>query len=103
MIVFCNKILTYATCNFHRKLNYGKEHEAVFSELLEQEFAKLSVTDDYFKDAYNFTVRNHDIAISDEQLAKAYKGVPANRRNMILFWVLSGLREGEIVEQFNLI
>jgi hypothetical protein len=42
-----------------------------FSELSEQDLAKLSGTDEYFKDAYSFHVLGHDITVSDERIAEA--------------------------------
>lgn len=59
---FCKKILKYAACDYYRALNYRKKHEVAFSALSEQELAKFSVTDEYFKDAHSFTVQDFDIA-----------------------------------------
>jgi len=42
--------------------------------------AKLFVTDEYFKDA----VLDHDITVSDEQIAEALNTLPADRRDIIL-------------------
>jgi len=48
--------------------------------LSERDLAKLFVTDEYFKDA----VLDHDITVSDEQIAEALNTLPADRRDIIL-------------------
>ena len=100
---FCKKILKYAACDFYRALNYRKKHEVAFNELSEQELAKFSVTDDYFKDAYSFTVQGYDVAVSDELLAEALNRIPADRRDIILLACCLGMSDREIAEQLNLV
>lgn len=100
---FCKKILKYRARDYYRKLKRQAEREAVFSELPEQELMKLSVTDEYFKDAYRFTVQGFDVAISDEQLAEALSSIPADRRDIILLAYFLDMNDREIAERLNLV
>ncbi len=100
---FCKIKLKYAARDYYRKLKRRRERETVFSELSEQDFAKLSVTDEYFKDAFRFSVQGYDVAISDEQLAEALNRVPADRRDIILLAACLGMSDREIAERLNLV
>lgn len=65
--------------------------------------AKLFVTDEYFKDAYTFHVLDHDITVSDEQIAEALNTLPADRRDIILLAYFLDMADKEIAECLNLV
>lgn len=100
---FCKKILKYKARDYYSKMKRRGEHEVSFSELSEQDLAKLSVTDDYFKDVYSFSVLGHDITVSDEQIAEALNALPADRRDIILLSYFLDMTDKEIAERLNLV
>jgi hypothetical protein len=55
-----------------------------FDELSGQNFAKLSGTDEYFKDADSFHVLGHDVTVSGEQKTEARNALPTDRRDILL-------------------
>ena len=69
----------------------------------EQDFAKLSVTDEYFKDAFSFSVMGHDITVSDELIAEALNALPADRRDIILLAYFLNMSDREIAERLNIV
>jgi RNA polymerase sigma factor (sigma-70 family) len=100
---FCKTILKYAARDHYRKIKRRRERETVFTELSEQDFAKLSVTDEYFKDAFSFSVLDYDVAVSDELLAKALNTLPADRRDIILLAYFLDMNDREIAERLYLV
>jgi DNA-directed RNA polymerase specialized sigma subunit, sigma24 homolog len=99
----CKAVLKYGSRDYYRKLKKRREHEVMFSELSEQDLAKLFVTDIYFKDAFNFSVLGHDISVTDEQLAEALQSLSIDRRNIILLAFFLGMNDYEIAEKLNLV
>jgi RNA polymerase sigma factor, sigma-70 family len=100
---FCRKILKYRARDYFRALKRQAEKEISFSELSEQDLAKLSVTDEYFKDAFSFSVQGYEVSVSDEQLAEALNTLSADRRDIILLAFFLGMNDREIAEQLNLV
>lgn len=100
---FCKKILKYKARDYYRKMKRRGEHEVSFGELSEQDLAKLSGTDEYFKDAYSFHVLGYDITVSDEQIAEALNALPADRRDIILLSYFLDMTDKEIAERLNLV
>jgi len=96
-------VLKYAARDYHHKMKNRRAHEVNFSELSEQDLAKLSVTDEYFKDAFSFSVLGHDVSVTDEQLAEALHSLSADRREIILLAFFLGMNDREIAEQLNLV
>jgi len=100
---FCKFLLKYAARDYYRMLSRRRKRETVFSELPEQDLMKLSVMDEYFKDAFSFTVQGYEVAISDEQLAQALNALPADRRDIILLACCLDMSDKEIAERLNLV
>ena len=65
--------------------------------------AKLSVSDEYFKDAYSFNVLGYDITVSDLSLAEALDTLPADRRDIILLSYFLDMNDREIAQRLNLV
>ena len=99
----CKAIIKYASRDYHRKLSKRRKHEVMLSELSEQDLAKLSVTDKYFENDFNFSVLGYNIAISDEQLSNALHSLSADKRNIILLAFFLGLNDREIANKLNLV
>lgn len=96
-------VLKYGARDYHRRLKNRRAHEVTFSELSEQDLAKLSVTDEYFKDAFSFSVLGHDVSVTDEQLAEALQTLSEDRRDIILLAFFLGMNDREIAEQLNFV
>jgi DNA-directed RNA polymerase specialized sigma24 family protein len=71
--------------------------------LSEQNLAKLSGTDEYFKGAYSFHVLSYDIAVSDEQIAEALNTLPKDRRDIILLSCFLDMTDREIAEHMDIV
>jgi len=99
----CKQTLKYKARDCYRKIKRQAEREVSFSELSEQDLAKLSVSDGYFKDAYSFNVLGYDITVSDLSLAEALDTLPADRRDIILLAYFLGMKDWEIAERLNLV
>lgn len=100
---YCKKTLKLTARDIYRRIKRRGEREIVLSELSEQDLARLSVTDKYFKDAYSFSVLGYDITVSDIDLAEALTALPADRRDIILLSYFLELSDGEIGKKLNLI
>jgi len=100
---YCKKILKYKARDYYRAMKLQTKREVSLSDLSEQDLAQLSVTDEYFKDAFSFTVQGQDVLISDEQLAEALSALPADRRDIILLAYFLDMNDREIAEALNLV
>jgi RNA polymerase sigma factor (sigma-70 family) len=100
---YCKKILKYIARDFYVKQRRQREHEKTFSCLSAQELAQLTATDEYFKDAYRFSVLDYEIGVTNEQLAKALSALPADRREIVLLSYFLDMNDGEIADKLNLV
>lgn len=100
---YCKKTLKLTARDCYRRIRRRGEREIVLSELSEQDLARLSVTDEYFKDAYSFSVLGFDITVSDVDLAEALTALPADRRDIILLSYFLGMNDREIAQRLNLV
>lgn len=100
---YCKKTLRLTARDCWRRIRRRREREIVLSELSEQDLAKLAVTDEYFKDAYSFSVLGYEIAVSDIELAEALTALPADRRDIILLAYFLDMNDREIAERLNLV
>jgi RNA polymerase sigma factor (sigma-70 family) len=99
---YCKKVLKYKARDYCRTIKRRRAREVSLTELSEQDFAKLSGTDEYLKDACSFHALGHDITVSDEQIAEALNALSADRRDIILLSYFLGMTDREIAERLNL-
>lgn len=100
---FCKRILKNETRDYHRHLQYLREHEILFSELPEETLEQLAAWDRYFEDEYHFEVMGLEIAIADELLAEALQTLPQDRLEIVLLSYFLGMSDPEIADQLNLV
>jgi RNA polymerase sigma factor (sigma-70 family) len=100
---YCKKIMKYIARDLCAKQRRRHEHEESFSCLSAQELAQLTATDEYFKDAYHFSVLEYEIGVTNEQLAKALSALPADRREIVLLSFFLAMNDGEIADKLNLV
>ncbi|MDR1246431.1 MAG: sigma-70 family RNA polymerase sigma factor, partial [Clostridiales Family XIII bacterium] len=100
---YCKKVLKYRVYDYYRKMKRRRAREVSLSELSEQNLAKLSGTDEYFKDAYSFHVLDHDVTMSDEQIAEALNALPKDRRDIILLSYFLDMTDREIAERMDIV
>jgi RNA polymerase sigma factor (sigma-70 family) len=100
---YCKKVLKYKARDYCRKMKRRRAREVSFSELSEQDMAKLSGTDEYFKGACRFHVLGHDITVSDEQVAEALNALSADRRDIILLSYFLDMTDKEIAERMDIV
>jgi RNA polymerase sigma factor (sigma-70 family) len=100
---YCKKVLKYKARDYYRKMKRRGVREVSLSELSEQDLATLSDTDEYFKDAYSFHVLDHDVTVSDEQIAEALNTLPKDRRDIILLSYFLDMTDKEIAERMDIV
>ena len=99
---FCKKVLKYAARDYHRALIRQAERETPFSELSKREFESLSVTDEYFKDEYAFSVSGETVSVTDYELAEALNGLSADRREIVLMSYFFDMTDREIAKRLKM-
>jgi RNA polymerase sigma factor (sigma-70 family) len=100
---YCKKVLKYRVYDYYRKMKRRRAREVSLSELSEQNLAKLSDTDEYFKDAYSFHVLGYDVTMSDEQIAEALNTLPKDRRDIILLSYFLNMTDREIAKRMDIV
>lgn len=99
---YCKKILKYAARTIYSKEQKRGERETPFSELTARELQSLSVTDEYFVDAYIFSVLGEIVGVSDTELAEALSELPQDRRDIVLMSYFFDMTDVEIAEKLNM-
>ena len=97
----CKKVLKYNAIDIQRQISRQCGREVMFSELTEQDFAKLSMTDEYFKDAYVFFVLGENVGVTDSDLAEALNEIPADRRDIVLMSYFFDMTDAEIAARLK--
>jgi len=100
---YCKKVLKYYARDHYAANKQRNEQETTFSGLSERDFAELAVTDEYFKDAFHFSVFDYDIGVTDEALAEALQALPADKRDIVLLSYFLDMPDREIAERMNLV
>jgi RNA polymerase sigma factor (sigma-70 family) len=100
---YCKKVLKHRVYDYYRKMKRRRAREVSLSELSEHNLAKLSGTDEYFKDACRFHDLGYDIAVSDEQIAEALNALPTDRRDIILLSYFLDMTDREIAERMDIV
>lgn len=100
---YCKKVLKYYARDYYAAKKKRSEQETTFSGLSEKDWAELAVTDEYFKDAFHFSVLDYEIGVTDEALAEALQALPADRRDIVLLSYFLDMPDREIAERMNLV
>ena len=99
---YCKKCLKRNALDLQRKDRRQSEREVTFSEMMAREMASLSVTDNYFTDAYVFSILGESVGVSDSDLAEALTALPADRRKIVLMSYFFDMTDKEIAEHLNM-
>jgi RNA polymerase sigma factor (sigma-70 family) len=99
---YCKRILKRAAYDYWRAARRRSQYEVLFSELSASELASLSVTDDYFKDAFVFDVSGATVGVSDCELGEALQALSAERREIVLMSYFFDMTDREIAEKLNM-
>ncbi len=100
--VYCKLVLRNEAIDCYREIKRHRRTRKFFSELTEQEWAQLSMEDEYEEDIYNFQVLGYDVKVKDILLGEALKVLSEKKRNVILMSYYLDMSETEIAEQLNL-
>jgi len=98
----CKKVLKREAIDIQRRENRQGKREVAFSELTEQDFAKLAATDRYFTNEYVFSVLGESVAVADCELGEALNVIPADRRDIVLMSYFFDMTDKEIAERLNI-
>jgi hypothetical protein len=66
---FCKKVLKLTARDQYKATKLRQEHEVPLSELSDFGLTEPTMTDEYFKDEYHFSVLEYDIGVTDVDLA----------------------------------
>ena len=99
---YAKKTLKYTARDYYRKTKKRRESEVLFSELSDEELARLSAEDRYFEDEFSFDVLNWTVSISNPGLADALRRLPGNRRDIVLLSYFLGMSLNEIANCLGL-
>jgi RNA polymerase sigma factor (sigma-70 family) len=99
---FCKSVLKRNARECYGELKRRSEREITFSALSAQDLAALAVEDEYFTDAYVFSVFGESVGVSDCELAEALNELPADRRDIVLMSYFFDMTDREIAERLNM-
>jgi hypothetical protein len=66
---YCKKIMKHTARDCYSAKKLRQEHEVPLSELSDFGLTEPTMTDEYFKDAYHFSVLEYEIGVTDVDLA----------------------------------
>ena len=99
---YCKRCLKRNALDLQRKDRRQSEREVTFSDLSVREMGNLSVTDNYFTDAYVFSVLGESVGVTDSDLAEALTALSADRREIVLMSYFFDMTDKEIAEHLNM-
>jgi len=99
---YCKAVMKRTAREIYSEIKKRGEREVTFSALSAQELASLSVTDEYFKGAYAFTVLGESVGVTDCDLAEALNALPTDRREIVLMKYFFEMTDKEIAERLNM-
>jgi len=98
----CKKILKYTARTYCAQEQKRRDHEVIFSQMSEQEQAKLTSTDRYFTDEYIFDVLGESVGVANPDLAQALSALPITKREIVLLSYFFDLTDQEIGQRLNM-
>lgn len=98
----CAKVVHGESLNYLNELKKLHEHEICFSELLQEEWNQLKVTEE-LTEQMCFQIMGMDVPVNDAEIAAALKMLPEKKRMIILMTFFLDMTEQEIAEYLHLV
>lgn len=92
-----------AALKYKRDISRRLQHEVPFSEISDLELNKAGIYDRYSSDYTAFNLLGMEVQVSDDQLSKALKCLPEEKRNIILLSYFMDMSDAEIGELINVL
>jgi DNA-directed RNA polymerase specialized sigma24 family protein len=99
---YCKSVLKRTARELYGAIKRRGEREVTFSAMSARELASLSVTDEYFKDAYIFSVLGESGSVTNKDPAEAVNTLPSDRRDIVLMSYFFDMTDREIAEKLNM-
>lgn len=100
--LFCKRLLSNTAKELYRKQQRQKAHETPFSELSDGELAALCAEDTYGSVEEVFDVLGDAVVVNDGDIAEALKGLPPEKRDIVLLSYFIGMTDREIAERMDI-
>jgi len=94
--------LKFRMRDYLRRVKRRQKKVLLFSELSGTELHDLAVTDEYFVDDDMFDVSGLRVSVSDPDIAEALRGLSSRKRDVILLYFFSGMKDWEIAKRMKL-
>ena len=99
---YCKQVIKNEAANAHKELNKLTKKEVLFSDISKADEDSLFTVDEYFKDSSYSEISIGEISISEKVLSEALLSLPDDKREIILMYYFSELKDIEIAKLLNL-
>ena len=100
---FCRKIVREEARSYYRAEKRTMNRFIPLSNLSEEEGEQGYGTDPYPSDNHHFDAQGYDVAIENDDLARALSELPGGYRNVVLLSFFLDMKEWEIGELMHLV
>lgn len=98
---YCKKVIKNEAANAHKELNRLSQKEVLFSDMSSADEKNLFTLDEYFKDLDN-EISIGKVSISEKLLSDALLSLSEDKREIILMYYFSELKDIDIAGLLNL-
>lgn len=99
---YCKQVIKNEAANAHKELNKLTKKEVLFSDISKADEDNLFTLDEYFKDSTDNKISIGEISISEKVLSEAMLSLSDDKREIILMYYFSELKDIEIAKLLNL-
>jgi DNA-directed RNA polymerase specialized sigma24 family protein len=100
---YCKKLLKHTARDYYSMTKLRQEREIPLEALSDYGLPEPMATDEYFKDAFHFSVLDYEIGVTDEALAEALDALPKRHRDIILLSIFLDMNDGEIADKLKMV
>ena len=100
---FCKKVLKNTARELYRKNQRQEGQEVPFSGLTTYELSTLSVEDSCDATEAVFDVQGDEIVVTDGDIAEALKGLPQEKRDIVLLSYFLEMTDRKIAERMDIL
>lgn len=98
---YCKKVIKNEAANAHKELNRLSQKEVLFSDMSSADEKNLFTLDEYFKDLDN-EISIGKVSISEKLLSDVLLSLSEDKREIILMYYFSELKDIDIAGLLNL-
>ena len=99
---YCKQVIKNEAVNTHKELNKLCKKEVLFSDISKADEDNLFTLDEYFKDSPDNEISIGEISVNEKTLSEALLSLPGDKREIILMYYFSELKDIEIAKLLNL-